>query len=93
MNALQVDPTVRITSTLHVPPIQKSWFKDIFCQCGTIKKLPLMELVDLILEFLDILMGLEDAKSHREKLMKERKYFTNDNSMNYFEIPFSLCEH
>lgn len=38
-------------------------------------------------------MSLKDAKSHRSKLMKERKYFVEQNSEFFFERPFSLCEH
>ncbi|KAF9285145.1 hypothetical protein BGZ68_004130 [Mortierella alpina] len=37
-------------------------------------------------------MDLEEAKAHREELMKERKYFVQTNR-DMFERPFSLCEH
>ena len=39
------------------------------------------------------LMTLEEAKKHREELMKERKYFIKENTERFFERPFSLCEH
>lgn len=38
-------------------------------------------------------MTLSDAKKHREELMKERKFFVETNTKEYFERPFSLCEH
>jgi Fe-S cluster biosynthesis and repair protein YggX len=39
------------------------------------------------------LMSWDEAKKHREELMKERKYFVEENSKQAFEREFSLCEH
>jgi hypothetical protein len=38
-------------------------------------------------------ISLKEAKEHRLKLMKERKFFTKKMDEEYFERPFSLCEH
>jgi hypothetical protein len=39
------------------------------------------------------LMNLNQAKEYREELMKERKYFINQNTKEQYERKFSLCEH
>jgi len=88
-----VDPARRILSTSHVPPQQSSWFADslqkLLWEAG---KLP-PELTDHIVSFLDWPMKLDEAKVHREALMKERKFFIQSNTEELFERPFSLCEH
>lgn len=38
-------------------------------------------------------LNLTEAKKYREDLMKERKFFIKANTENFFERPFSLCEH
>ena len=88
-----VDPARRILSTSHVPPQQSSWFADslqkLLWEAG---RLP-PELTDHIVSFLDWPMKLDEAKVHREALMKERKFFIQSNTEELFERPFSLCEH
>jgi len=39
------------------------------------------------------LMELSQAIKYREDLMKERKFFIKENTEQFFERPFSLCEH
>lgn len=38
-------------------------------------------------------MTLEEAKGHREQLMRERKFFVNEHNEQLYEREFSLCEH
>ncbi|KAF9548649.1 hypothetical protein EC957_005888 [Mortierella hygrophila] len=38
-------------------------------------------------------MTMDEAKKHRELLMKERKYFVTTINEDVFERPFNLCEH
>ncbi len=38
-------------------------------------------------------MTLEQAKSHREELMRERKFFVDEHNEQLYEREFSLCEH
>ena len=80
------DPVV---STATVPPQQLEWLKR---EVQSKPSLP-NELSEKILDMLDWPMSLEEAKKHREQLMKERKYFIEQNNENLFERPFSLCEH
>ncbi|WP_343242098.1 DUF4246 domain-containing protein [Streptomyces sp. SID9727] len=38
-------------------------------------------------------MTLEEAKTYRDELMRERKFFVDENNEQLFEREFSLCEH
>ncbi|MEU3895689.1 DUF4246 domain-containing protein [Streptomyces sp. NPDC045251] len=38
-------------------------------------------------------MTLEEAESHREELMRERKFFVGEHNEQVYEREFSLCEH
>ncbi len=38
-------------------------------------------------------MSLDDARAYRLELMKERKYFIKENTKEFYEREFSLCEH
>ncbi|MFJ8045467.1 DUF4246 domain-containing protein [Kitasatospora sp. NPDC096147] len=38
-------------------------------------------------------MTPEEARAHREELMRERKYFVGEHNEQLFERAFSLCEH
>ncbi len=38
-------------------------------------------------------MTLEQAKEHREQLMRERKFFVDEHNEHLYEREFSLCEH
>jgi hypothetical protein len=86
-----VDPSIRITSTLHVPPQQQSWYLEPLNRVFK-SKLPI-EVTELIIQFMSFPFGLEQAKTIREDLMKERKFFVEVNTEEFFERPFSLCEH
>jgi len=88
-----VDPSKKIISTLHVPPQQIEWFKEaLLRECPFFRRFP-DEVLDKILYYLDWPMTEEEAKLHRESLMNERKRFKKKNNKDYFERPFSLCEH
>ncbi|OMJ27760.1 hypothetical protein AYI69_g2794 [Smittium culicis] len=88
-----VDPSKRIISTAIVPPQQKSWFEiELKKSENKNNKLP-FEIPHLISKKLGWPMSLDTAKSHREKLMEERKVFFSVETEEIFERPFSLCEH
>ncbi|MEU1123074.1 DUF4246 domain-containing protein [Streptomyces sp. NPDC005899] len=38
-------------------------------------------------------MTLDEARSHREELMRERKFFVDEHNEQLYEREFSLCEH
>jgi hypothetical protein len=50
------------------------------------------DVVKHILSFAKVGLTFEEAKQHRELLMKERKYFINQQNQE-MERDFSLCEH
>jgi hypothetical protein len=87
-----VDPSTRVTSTLNVPPQQRSWYAPVLLKQRAMRFLP-DEVVSLIVEYLDYPMTEEDAQKYRQELMDERKYFIKENSTSVFERPCSLCEH
>lgn len=85
-----VDPSVKILSTVRVPPQQKSWFQMEVDKEST--SLP-VEITHKILDILEWPMTLEEAKKHRDELMEERKYFVSQSNEQHFERLFYLCEH
>lgn len=80
-----------VISTATVPPQQLDWLKSQV-QSQPSSEFP-NELSEKILDLLDWPLSLEEAKKHREELMKERKFFVKQNNELLFERPFSLCEH
>lgn len=67
-----------------------SWFKEEVDK----QSIPLpVEVTHKIVDLLEWPMTLEEAKKHRDELMEERKYFILSSNDEYFERPFSLCEH
>ncbi|KAF9920766.1 hypothetical protein FBU30_009292 [Linnemannia zychae] len=86
-----INPKEPILSTTKVPPQQKDWTTSDSMQIIA-QKLP-PELVCEVDILLDWPMTLEEAKKHREKLMKERKFLTKILENKVFARPFSLCEH
>jgi hypothetical protein len=87
-----VDPTQQITSTAVDPPQQADWtVKERRDAMST--ALPSRDLQELVQQFAGWPVTLQDAKRHRDGLMKERKYFVHENTTQLFERPFSLCEH
>ena len=87
-----VDPTQRITSTATVPPQQADWTTQERREAMR-PALPVAELQQLVQQYVDWPMALDEARKHRAGLMKERKYYTRENTTQMFERPFSFCEH
>jgi hypothetical protein len=89
-----VDPATPVLSTARVPPQQADWFRmEVDGNDGTMfDKLP-NEIREIIMQQNDWPMSLDAAKKHREDLMKERKFFFDNNNEEIWERPFSLCEH
>ncbi|KAJ3189492.1 hypothetical protein HDU85_003123 [Gaertneriomyces sp. JEL0708] len=88
-----VDPEEPILSTSNVPPQNPGWFINYL---HTSLLLPFRHLPYHVLERIVSYCGrvsLEEAKKHREDLMKERKFFINSDNEQLFERPVSLCEH
>lgn len=92
-----IDPKQEVLSTAVVPPQQQSWFSRELKSMSVTKRTELGRLPDpvisKIVSYMDYPMSYDDAKKHREELMRERKYFVNDSNERLFERPFSLCEH
>lgn len=85
-----------ILSTTFVPPQQKAWSSGTVAAASLNKELAKKlspEIARDIERLVDWPMTLEEAKKHRELLMKERKYFVTTMNEDVFERPFSLCEH
>jgi hypothetical protein len=86
-----VDPAVRILSTSIVPPQQQSWFEMAMKKDKPIPGLP-GDMQGLIASK-GWFFPHEKALEVRLELMKERKFFTDENTKVVFERLFSLCEH
>ncbi|KAG9073133.1 hypothetical protein KI688_000920 [Linnemannia hyalina] len=86
-----VNPEEPTLSTTNVPPQQKEWATEDYMK--VVAKLLPPELVHEIDQLVDWPMELEEAKKHREELMKERKFFVKTMEEEVFARPFSLCEH
>ncbi|KAF9561123.1 hypothetical protein EC968_005839 [Mortierella alpina] len=87
-----VDPAKPILSTTNVPPQQKTWAPTKGLLQEVQEKMP-PEIFAEIHKLVDWPINLDEAKLHREELMKERKYFVQTMNTDMFERPFSLCEH
>ena len=87
-----VDPTQRVLSTARVPPQQAHWQQREWAEAlsGAVE---VRELQGLTLSYVGWPMGDEEARQHREALMRERKFFVHSNTDSVFERAFSLCEH
>ena len=92
-----IDPNVKndVISTAQVGPQQFEWYYEEVMQLSVwYKDLGFCNsIVDMVLQYVDWPMRIKDAKTFREDLMKERKYFVDANSHYVFEREFSLCEH
>ncbi|KAF9093372.1 hypothetical protein BGX23_003388 [Mortierella sp. AD031] len=86
-----VNPEEPVLSTTHVPPQQKEWATEDYM--NVVAQILPPELVREIDLLVDWPMHLEEAKKHREELMKERKFFVKTMEEDVFARPFSLCEH
>jgi hypothetical protein len=71
------DPAAQVESSATILPLQRDWWS--------------MENSHIPPNATTL--TLDKAKVHRERLMKERKYFVEDNGKELFERKFSLCEH
>lgn len=84
-----VDPELPILSTTHVPPQQKEWDTPKGMMLTVMERLP-PELVVEIDRMVDWPIKLEEAKTHREELMEERKDFVEVMNDEMFERPFTM---
>ncbi|OAQ34529.1 hypothetical protein K457DRAFT_14369 [Linnemannia elongata AG-77] len=82
-----VNPEDPVLSTTFVPPQQKEWDNRIFLAEVSDKFPP--EILCEIDQLVDWPMDLEEAKRHREELMKERRYFSETINTELFERPFN----
>ncbi|KAG0333310.1 hypothetical protein BG004_000893 [Podila humilis] len=87
-----VNPETPVLSTSQVPPQQKAWAANDTLMQQVARKLP-PELVNEIDKLVDWPMEMDEALTHREELMKQRKFFVSSMNEEMFERPFSLCEH
>lgn len=86
-----VDPAIPVISTANVPPQQKNWWRgEDYIRGGN--RLP-PELAHMVLKNVDFVIGEEEAKEIREKLMSERKVWQNDFSNALENHGFNFCEH
>ena len=90
-----VDPTQPILSTLHVPPQQSKDYHYLllFHPAGLVLTGSPKVINEMICEYIDFPMSLEEAKEHRIELMNERKEFIIENNKEIYLRNFSLCEH
>ncbi len=82
---------MRIVSTSIVPPQQQSWMEIEMKKSKPIPGMP-ADLQGLIGAH-EWFFPHDKALEARLELMKERKFFTDNNTREVFERPFSLCEH
>ena len=90
-----MDPTQPILSTLHVPPQQSKDYHYLllFHPAGLVLTGSPKVINEMICEYIDFPMSLEEAKEHRIELMNERKEFIIENNKEIYLRNFSLCEH
>ena len=88
-----VNPKVRVTSTMEVPPQQADWYVDTMRDSvgGPFETLP-NELLDQLRKNLNF-MDRKEAEEHRKELMEERGNFVKELNETVYERGFSLCEH
>lgn len=92
--AFLVDPYVPILSTAVVPPQQREWLAMALRTMPLFHRLP-RDVFDVIVRHLSDgdSMTRAQAVERRARLMDERKYFVDGANVQWFERPFSLCEH
>jgi Protein of unknown function (DUF4246) len=84
-----VDPNVRVLSTRDVPPQQQSWH-DAASGIGSLVPEEVKRKLDAMRDFP---ISHAAALAFREELMQERMAIQERDDWEYFERPFSLCEH
>ncbi|KAK5992452.1 hypothetical protein PT974_05856 [Cladobotryum mycophilum] len=99
-----VNPVTRIISTANVPPQREDWLAENAFDNGTgtsnaeknsrIYQLP-GELTEMVHEEVrnSRLMGDEEAKEHRLKLMEERTNFQEKSHKEWQQRDYNFCEH
>eukprot|EP01080_Neovahlkampfia_damariscottae_P002142 gene2142-2008_t len=87
-----VNPNNTIISTANVPPQQKDWLKKYFIDLRCFGNVP-NEICELIADFIEFPIDLEETKKDRIKLMDERKYISSKVDEEHYLREFSLCEH
>eukprot|EP00026_Physarum_polycephalum_P018357 Phypoly_transcript_19908.p1 GENE.Phypoly_transcript_19908~~Phypoly_transcript_19908.p1 ORF type:complete len:214 (+),score=22.62 Phypoly_transcript_19908:87-644(+) len=78
-----VDPSLRILSTLHVPPQQPQWLLNSLASFRPFSILP-SHILRTIVDYA-VPMSQASAEKHREDLTKERKSFQAKNCEDLFE--------
>lgn len=90
-----VDPTLRIRSTATVPPQQFRWIANvmhpILGKVGFSEEAIRHKIVDLVKS--TSTLTYEEACERRQRLMDERRAIFQEGDTEFFERPFSLCEH
>ncbi|KAG9027586.1 hypothetical protein FS837_004221, partial [Tulasnella sp. UAMH 9824] len=90
-----VDPENRIPSTSDIPPQQSHWTREAVFEALVNNnhriKTPLpVELADMVMDQVDNVMTLEEAKAYREQLLKERTKFANVVDEHHFSTQFNF---
>ncbi|KAG8941052.1 hypothetical protein FRC04_004800 [Tulasnella sp. 424] len=93
-----VDPETRVPSTTDIPPQQSHWSRqalyESFVKGDHGVKVPLpQELVDMVVDNVDGVMTLVEAKACREQLMDERTALVGEVNKQHFCTEFNFCEH
>lgn len=78
-----VDPAIPIISTSNVPPQQKHWFKNE----------DQSEAVTTVIQNMNSIIGMDEAKKLREELMAERTVFQENIEDELKQVEWSFCEH
>lgn len=88
-----VDPKIPVISTANIAPQQRHWWdEDSKLTDKLLRKLP-TELREMVMKEADNMMGLEEAKKVRAKLMEERGGATKGLNQAIESDDFSFCEH
>ncbi|KAH8831228.1 hypothetical protein DL96DRAFT_1777437 [Flagelloscypha sp. PMI_526] len=93
-----VDPTEPIVSATKILPQQREWFREAIHASPTspchdrFTALP-SEIKDIIIDKINNLISLEEAKDERAELMKERSAFVTTFDDQVVNIGYNMCEH
>lgn len=93
-----VDPKNRIPSTSDIPPQQSHWTREAIFEAlvqdndKSKASLP-VELADMVMDHVDNVMTLAEAKAYREELLEERTVFGDVVDEHHFSTDFNLCKH
>ena len=91
---LLVDPSVRIASTADVPPQQPQWLEremlSVSSVCG-LRCLPEV-LVREVMAYVGDGVALQEARTHRKRLVDERRAIGREVTSRVFQIPLRMFE-